>query len=292
MAICSRSSVWQNHGMTPLTLTAERRAELASLLNDDRRFRAEYPKVAEYLDVAPAMPGTGDDQADGEFDLRLVHYMTVDASVSSNPYWDIVAPAVSEHGGRRVVNGGAINGSTRLAYAEMVLQAAYAYAIPSPETMDWVSRFSADDPIVELGAGRGYWAAQLSRSGLRVDAYDTEPPGTVENVSFPRAAGQLETWHHVGGLDEFDIRRRDGADYVLLLCWPPGWGNTMASDALRAFEEAGGTRLIYIGEPKGGKTANDAFFDALSSDWKLESVDDQFVSWWNLRDAAQGWVRR
>jgi hypothetical protein len=58
----------------------------------------------------------------------------------------------------------------------MLLQAIYAYAIPSPETLDWVSQFCAGWPIVELGAGRGYWAAQLTLSGLTVDAYDYEPP--------------------------------------------------------------------------------------------------------------------
>jgi hypothetical protein len=66
----------------------------------------------------------------------------------------------------------------------------------------------------------------------------------------------------------------------------------MASDALTAFERAGGDKLIYIGEPKGGKTGDDAFFDALSSRWDLQTTDPQFVSWWNLSDVAQGWVRR
>jgi hypothetical protein len=66
----------------------------------------------------------------------------------------------------------------------------------------------------------------------------------------------------------------------------------MASDALTAFEEAGGSRLIFIGEPKGGKTGDDAFFDALSEHWTLSSADSRFVSWWNLDDAGQAWVRR
>jgi hypothetical protein len=66
----------------------------------------------------------------------------------------------------------------------------------------------------------------------------------------------------------------------------------MASEALATFEKAGGSRLIYIGEPKGGKTGNDEFFDALTADWDLASEDDQYVSWWNLNDSAQGWIRR
>jgi hypothetical protein len=173
----------------------------------------------------------------------------------------------------------------------MVLQAAYAYAIPSPETIGWMSRFCGGSPIMELGAGRGYWAAQLSCAGLVIDAYEVEPPDTTDNVSFPRAKGrQANVWYPVGDVADAGIDAR--SDHVLFLCWPPGWGNTMTSDALAAFDQAGGERLVYVGEPKGGKTGTDAFFDGLSARWELESVDSSFVSWWNLADVAQGWVRR
>ncbi len=240
--------------------------------------------------MAARLSGTGDSRADAAFDVRFVHYMTGGSSESANPYWDIVAPSVFEHETRRVVNGGRPEGSARLAFAQMILQAVYAYAIPAPETIEWVSDFCGGRPIVELGAGRGYWANQLSRAGVAVDAYELEPPGEIENTSFPRIEGVADVWHSVSGLDGF--RLDDKADHVLFLCWPPGWGNTMASDALAAFEQAGGDRLVYIGEPKGGKTGDDAFFDALTARWKLESIDSRFVSWWNLADMAQSWVRR
>jgi hypothetical protein len=246
--------------------------------------------VFEYLETAARLPGTGDSRADATFDVRFVHYVTGGRSVSSNPYWDIVAPSVFEHEGRRVVNGGRPLGSARLAFAQMSLQATYAYAIPSPETIEWISLFCGSRTVVELGAGRGYWAEQLSRVGIAVDAYELEPPDRAGNISFPRAAGQVDTWYDVRGIGELNLDSRP--DTVLFLCWPPGWGNTMASDALAAFESAGGDRLVYVGEPKGGKTGDDAFFDALSVGWELKSIDARFVSWWNLADVAQGWVRR
>jgi hypothetical protein len=274
------------------TLTPERRAELAELLDDEQRLRAEYPKVSEYLDMAPTLAGTGDVRADAAFDLRFVHYVTGGKAESDNPYWDIVGPSVSEREGRRVVDGGQPDGSARLAYAQMVLQAIYAYAIPSPETLDWMAAFCAGRHVVELGAGRGYWAAQMTRSGMSVEAYDYEPPDKVENVSFPRAGHQADVWHPVGDLDEFRWDTADWSERVLFLCWPPGWGNTMASEALAEFEESGGRRLIFVGQPRGGMTGDDAFFDALVAGWELASEDEQFVSWWNLRDVAQGWVRR
>lgn len=278
--------------MADLALTADRREELAGLLGDEQRLRTEYPKVAEYLDTAPMLPGTGDDRADAAFDLRFVHYMTGGPSSSVNPYWDIVGPSVSEHGGRRVVNGGRPQGSARLGFAQTILQATYAYAIPSPETVSWIRGFCEGRPVVELGAGRGYWAALLANAGLDVAAYDSEPPDRTDNPSFVQATGQADVWLSVGDLGQFAARGVGRADEVLFLCWPPGWGNAMASDALAAFEAQGGQRLVYIGEPKGGKTGNDGFFDALKSRWELESEDSEFVSWWNLSDRAQGWVRR
>ncbi|WP_433681898.1 hypothetical protein [Nocardia sp. CA-119907] len=278
--------------MAELALTADRRDELAALLGDEQRLRAEYPQVAEYLDTAPMLAGTGNDHADAAFDLRMVHFMTGGRSDTSNPYWDIVAPSVSEHDGQRVVNGGRPHGSVRLGFAQTILQAAYAYAIPSPETIDWMSRFCDGRSVVELGAGRGYWAAQLANAGLNVEAYDSEPPDQTENVSFLRAAGQTDVWYSVGDLDRLTARSSGGEGDVLFLCWPPGWGNTMASEALAAFEAAGGERVVYIGEPKGGKTGDDSFFDGLAARWALKSEDSQFVSWWNLTDHAQGWVRR
>ncbi|MFE3254273.1 hypothetical protein ACFXPS_05640 [Nocardia sp. NPDC059091] len=248
--------------------------------------------MADYLDTAPMMPGSGDEQADAAFDLRFLNYLTGDSAESRNPYWDIVAPSVSTRGGCRVVDGGRPGGSARLGFAQTILQAAYAYAIPSPETISWMTDFCAGRGIVELGAGRGYWAAQLAAAGVAVDAYDSEPPDVTENVSFPGSSGQRDVWHHVGDLKDFTDRVRGRSDHVLFLCWPPGWGNAMASAALDEFGRAGGERLVFIGEPKGGKTGDDAFFDELVASWILESEDPQYVSWWNLADVAQGWVRR
>lgn len=283
-------------GVTELHLSPARRDELAALLGDDRRLRTTFPAVADYLETAPGLPGTGDDRADRAFDLRMLHYLT--GGASDNPYWEIVAPAVTggpaERHGRREVNGGRARGSARLGYTQTVLQAAYAYAIPAPATLDWIAGISGGRCIVEIGAGRGYWAHQLALLGLQVLAFDAEPPDIQQNLSFPEMPGQPCTWHPVGdpaGLARLRARP-DYGDCLLLLCWPPGWGDPMASQALADYQRAGGDRLVYIGEPRGGKTADEAFFAALAAEWRLVAVDPEFVAWWNLADSAQCWVRR
>ncbi|MGK8510188.1 hypothetical protein ACRS5S_19785 [Nocardia asiatica] len=45
--------------MTGLVLTPQRRAELAELLGDEARLKAEYPRAAEYLDTAATLSGAG-----------------------------------------------------------------------------------------------------------------------------------------------------------------------------------------------------------------------------------------
>ena len=267
-------------------LTPERRDELADLLDDDRRFRATYSAVADYLDAAPMLTGTGDVAADQAFDLRLLHFMT--GGVSANPLWDIVGPLVAvDESGRRVIRGG-----SRLAYAQTVLQEAFSYAVASPETLEWVAARTPGRGIVEVGAGRGYWAELLRAAGVDVLAYDSAPPDRAENESFGLRSGPRQAWGSVGDLGDLEAAEKVAGLYVdraLMLCWPPGWGDRMSIDALEAFERGGGTRLIYVGEPRDGRTGCPDFFDRLDSAWHLVDTDDHFVTWWNLRDQAQCW---
>lgn len=273
--------------MTGLALTAERRAELAALLNDDAKLDAAYPHVADYLDTVMRLSGSGDPERDASFDLRMVHFLTGDPSAADNPYWEIVKPAVSRDGsGRRVIE--THSGSARVAYAETVLQAAYAYAIPSPETVAWLREFAGDSPVLDLGAGRGYWAAQLAAAGVTVVAFDAEPPDSVPNPSFPCGRGQQDVWHPVEDLARY--AEADKSEAVLFLCWPPGWGSSMASDALTEFEKAGGKRLVFVGEEAGGKTGDDRFFAMLSDRWQLASQDVEHVAWPRNKDVAQAWT--
>src|SRR5690606_25178898 len=154
-----------------------------------------------------------------------------------------------------------IGAGARIAYAETVLQAAYAYAVPSPETLIWLREFSAGRTVLELGAGRGYWALQLARVGVPVSAYDSEPPEVSDNPSFPSVPGQTAEWYPVGDLNAYSAANL--AESVLFLCWPPGWGAAMASTALAEFAQAGGDRIVFVGEPRGGKTGDAEFFELL-----------------------------
>src|SRR5690606_18147152 len=53
----SGRSIMLRSSMTGLACAPERRNELAALLDDGERLKAEYPKVAECLDTAPMLAG-------------------------------------------------------------------------------------------------------------------------------------------------------------------------------------------------------------------------------------------
>lgn len=49
----------------------------------------------------------------------------------------------------------------------------YAFGVPTDAALDAIA---ARGPVVELGAGTGYWAALLRQAGCDVVAYDITPP--------------------------------------------------------------------------------------------------------------------
>ena len=75
------------------------------------------------------------------------------------------------------------------------LQHAFAHAVPSAEALDAVA--ALDTPVVEIGAGTGYWAALLEQRGVDVVALDATPPECE-----PRRK-------QIGGRRQEQILRRD-----------------------------------------------------------------------------------
>jgi hypothetical protein len=268
------------------------------MLADGPAFEAAHPGLADYLRTTARMRRPADNQlrqAEDDFELRLLHYLT--GGLSENPYWDIVGAAVApseEH--LREVNGSSTTPSSRLRYAQGLLQAAYAYAIPSPETVDWIVRTVDGRPVVEIGAGRGYWAAQLAWAGVTIRAYDSQPPGgRAQNTWFPSSSRLDALFHPVGSLRDLGnvdrADRRRPTQHVLFLCWPPAWDHPMSLRALTAYERRGGDHLIYIGETEPNRSATAAFFQALNARWTLADEDPGHVVWQGLHDVAQSWMR-
>jgi len=153
----------------------------------------------------------------------------------------------------------------------------YAWAVPSPEA---IAAIAALSPIIEIGAGTGYWAKLIQDAGADIVAYDYAPPLGGEN-----AYRHKQQWFDVqsGGTNSVEAH----PDRTLFLCWPP-YSDPMAEDALAGYE---GRTVVYIGEGHGGCNATDAFFDALDADWTCDCTLE-IPQWDGIRDYLTIWRRK
>jgi hypothetical protein len=125
-------------------------------------------------------------------------------------------------------------------------------------------------PILEIGAGSGYWAYELQRAGVDVIATDPgrwysrgnkKPDGTQ-----PKA--WQETYTNVEKLTGLQaIRKYPGR--TLLFVWPPYQARWPAG-LLQTFT---GNTVIYMGEGMGNACANDRFHEILDEQFS----DQQYV---------------
>jgi hypothetical protein len=131
----------------------------------------------------------------------------------------------------------------------------YSWAIPTTEALTMIA---VNAPIVEIGAGTGYWAALLISMGVDIVAYDLNPPGGARENSYRHK----RTYTTVNEGNHKKLLRH--ADRALFLCWPP-YAEPMAHECLSAFK---GDTLIYIGEGWGGCNADQDFWDLLRKEWE------------------------
>ncbi len=126
----------------------------------------------------------------------------------------------------------------------------YAHAVPTEQALAMMGAFG---PIVEIGAGSGYWSALLKARGTEVKAYDAWLGSTY--------APEI-TWAPVMTGDAKSAALHP--DHALFLCWPSG--NGAAYDALANYK---GKRLLYVGEMDSDIMADERFFSALKQDWRM-----------------------
>jgi len=157
------------------------------------------------------------------------------------------------------------------------LAALFAWAIPSDDGLACLARYA---PLVECGAGAGYWTALLRARGVDALAYDQTPPGGgprgPRNEYHNRAR---RPWTAVVQASSVDAVRRN-PHRVLFLCWPP-YGDDAASYAVvRAYQ---GDLLVYVGGGPDGADGSLRFHRELALNWMpVEALD--LLHWPRLPD--------
>lgn len=149
--------------------------------------------------------------------------------------------------------------------------ARYGFAVPTDESVAAIADCSPAG-VIEIGAGTGYWAELLRDHGVDVIAYDIDPPPSPTNKWFAGTA----PWHPVAVGAEDVVSQFP--ERTLLLVWPTR-NETWPADAIELFHQAGGTRLVYIGEGPGGRSGDDRFHALLGT------IDHCYACRYNLSDA-------
>ncbi len=134
----------------------------------------------------------------------------------------------------------------------------YAFAVPTFQVLSIIQELS---PIIEIGAGNGYWAYMLKQMGTDVLAFDKYPP---DDALYPFVNHSDNMW-----FDEqwYDVQKGDALkaghypNRTLFLCWPQPQ-STMATEALQAYKRAGGHTVVFIGDMIA--CAENRFYDMLA----------------------------
>ncbi|MFB7858748.1 hypothetical protein [Rhodococcus qingshengii] len=201
-------------------------------------------------------------------------------STTDNPFWDIIRWLPSVRDGykpklspdflptswgkeqlKKFIDAGLGRSS---------LSKTYAWSIPTPGDLTWITQILDGRAVVEVGAGTGYWAWQLEQCGIDVAAYDPNP---VDEDNRYCSGGPYTT-----------VLRQDASaaahhpDRALLLVWPP-YDDPAAAHALASYS---GDLLIYAGEGDGGCTGDDTFHELLGREWEEIGYSADHVTWWGI----------
>lgn len=139
----------------------------------------------------------------------------------------------------------------------------YAWAIPNREVLDVLVDAS---PVVEIGAGNGYWAYCIEEAGGEVVAFDADPPE--------------QTWTTVHEATHEIVAKYP--DHTLLLCWP-SFGADWPTDAIRAHD---GEQLVYVGEGRGGVTGSASMHRTIDETFGIATRVVDIPQWSGVSDKA------
>ena len=152
---------------------------------------------------------------------------------------------------KAVTSGASITGACERYDRRHEMIKVFSWAIPNAAAIRLLRQHS---PLIEIGAGTGYWAWMIEQAGGTVLAYDSW-----------QSHFKTETrWMRVKRGGPAMIKYHPGA--VLFLCWPP-FNEPMAYTCLKNYS---GEFFLYEGEGEYGCTGDTAFHDELDAHWKLK----------------------
>ncbi|MGW4815203.1 hypothetical protein ACWEPB_26660 [Kitasatospora cineracea] len=156
----------------------------------------------------------------------------------------------------------------------------FGWGLPLETSVAWLAGQIGPRPVLEVGAGAGYWASQLQRRGADVkatDLLDVARNGFTTGVRYT----DIETV----GAAQAAARH---PEHILMMVWPPHRMD-MAHSALTAYA---GDTVVYIGDPRGGMCATEAFFQSLETAWQKTASCPTHLRWLGYRDTITVYRRK
>eukprot|EP00566_Odontella_aurita_P000685 CAMPEP_0113559958 /NCGR_PEP_ID=MMETSP0015_2-20120614/19176_1 /TAXON_ID=2838 /ORGANISM="Odontella" /LENGTH=545 /DNA_ID=CAMNT_0000461633 /DNA_START=9 /DNA_END=1646 /DNA_ORIENTATION=+ /assembly_acc=CAM_ASM_000160 len=173
-------------------------------------------------------------------------------------------------------------------------QHSIAFAVLSDDALRSIAKHS---PLVEVGAGTGYWSAALRTvAGADVISFDPHPPADTNNAHFQAWAYGEVNKGECAALFNGEGGQELAKSRALFMVWPnnadtqdnahlgvvetgvPIWD----AECLEAFISAGGSKVVYVGErkdavelsegasiPDWGFTSSRRFQEILAEDFDL-----------------------
>ncbi len=158
----------------------------------------------------------------------------------------------------------------------------YSFAIPTREAIKGIIKYS---PIVEIGAGSGYWAYLIEQYGGSIVAFDNDERNKKWSKSSKQEEYFTKKWFPIKYGDEKEIDNYP--NHTLFLCWVE-----YCSDyGLNSLKRYKGKYFIHIAEPNGGCTDNNEFFEYLKINF--EEIKSFYIpQWYGIHDYLTIYKRR
>jgi len=173
----------------------------------------------------------------------------------------------------------------------------YAWAIPTEEALEVIEKYG---PLVEMGAGTGYWAYELRKRGVTIEAYDQYPPNgkdwTEAEIEqyYKDHQHPDKNWYHRGAPSWTEVLRGTpnvlktyDPEWNLFLCWPP-YDTDMAAYSLGYHR---GEFICYVGERDGGCNGDRMFWRLIDRLYhEVETID--IPNWPGIHDYVTIYQRK